>query len=150
MGNLVYWSKPQSVVVKKVSKAVDLLGDLRSCPSPVATSSGQWLKEWNCSEGLVSLRGWRAKTKMALGNLLDDVLTACPTMRRPRGRPTTCWREYISPGLGTPLCPPGIPGVGSQGEGGLHVSAWTDSSVTWIHGRKEDDVEDLEINLCKC
>lgn len=82
---------------------------------------------------------------MALGNLLDDVLTACPTIRR-----QTCWREYISPGLGTLLCPLGIPGVGSQGEGGLHVSAWTDSSVTWIHGRKEDDVEDFEINLCKC
>lgn len=85
---------------------------------------------------------------MALGNLLDDVLTACPTMRRPRGRHAG---ESISLLAWERCCVPlEYLESGSQGEGGLHVSAWTDSSVTWIHGRKEDDVEDLEINLCKC
>ncbi|CAI5678752.1 unnamed protein product [Oreochromis niloticus] len=35
-------------------------------------------------------------TRMPPGRLLGEVFRACPTGRRPRGRPRTRWRDYIS------------------------------------------------------
>ncbi|KAL1262168.1 hypothetical protein QQF64_007433 [Cirrhinus molitorella] len=34
--------------------------------------------------------------RMPLGHLPGEVFRACPTGRRPRGRPRTCWRDYVS------------------------------------------------------
>ncbi|KAK3532138.1 hypothetical protein QTP86_008588 [Hemibagrus guttatus] len=33
---------------------------------------------------------------MPLGRLPGEVFWACPTGKRPRGRPRTCWRDYVS------------------------------------------------------
>ncbi|KAI3355102.1 hypothetical protein L3Q82_017969 [Scortum barcoo] len=33
---------------------------------------------------------------MPPGRLPREVFQACPTGRRPRGRPRTCWRDYVS------------------------------------------------------
>ncbi|KAI3377231.1 hypothetical protein L3Q82_009143 [Scortum barcoo] len=44
---------------------------------------------------------------MPPGRLPREVFQACPTGRRPRGRPRTRWRDYVSrTGLGTPRDPP--------------------------------------------
>ncbi|KAI3354770.1 hypothetical protein L3Q82_004596 [Scortum barcoo] len=46
--------------------------------------------------------------RMPPGRLPREVFQACPTGRRPRGRPRTRWRNYVSrlAGLGTPRVPP--------------------------------------------
>ncbi|KAI3370637.1 hypothetical protein L3Q82_007205 [Scortum barcoo] len=55
--------------------------------------------------------------RMPPGRLPREVFQACPTGRRPRGRPRTRWRDYVSrTGLGTPRDPPGRAG-GSVWEG---------------------------------
>uniref|UniRef100_A0A669BJZ3 Reverse transcriptase domain-containing protein n=1 Tax=Oreochromis niloticus TaxID=8128 RepID=A0A669BJZ3_ORENI len=42
------------------------------------------------------LRWFGHLTRMPPGRLLGEVFRACPTGRRPRGRPRTRWRDYIS------------------------------------------------------
>lgn len=42
------------------------------------------------------LRWFRHLTTMPPGHLLGGVLQTCPTVRKPHGRPMTCWRDYIS------------------------------------------------------
>ncbi|KAK3570072.1 hypothetical protein QTP86_010236 [Hemibagrus guttatus] len=34
--------------------------------------------------------------RMPPGRLRGEVFRACPTGKRPRGRPRTCWRDYVS------------------------------------------------------
>lgn len=41
-------------------------------------------------------RWLRHLTRMPPGHLLGEVFQACPAGRRPRGRPRTHWRSYIS------------------------------------------------------
>lgn len=38
----------------------------------------------------------RAPVSDSPGHLPREVFQACPTGRRPRGRPRTCWRDYVS------------------------------------------------------
>ena len=42
------------------------------------------------------LRWFRHLVRMPPGCLPGEMFQACPTRRRPRGRPRTCWRDYIS------------------------------------------------------
>ncbi|KAK3559924.1 hypothetical protein QTP86_026952 [Hemibagrus guttatus] len=44
--------------------------------------------------------------RMLPGRLPREVFRACPTGKRPRGRPRTRWRDCLSAGLGTPRGPP--------------------------------------------
>ncbi|KAI3359900.1 hypothetical protein L3Q82_014258 [Scortum barcoo] len=69
--------------------------------------------------------------RMPPGRLPREVFQACPTGRRPRGRPRTRWRDYVSSaGLGTPRGPPGRAGGSVWGEGSLGISAQTAASAT--------------------
>ncbi|KAK3526405.1 hypothetical protein QTP70_025434 [Hemibagrus guttatus] len=42
------------------------------------------------------LRWLRHLFRMPLGCLPGEVFRACPTGKRPQGRPRTCWRDYVS------------------------------------------------------
>ncbi|KAI3354167.1 hypothetical protein L3Q82_018703, partial [Scortum barcoo] len=69
--------------------------------------------------------------RMPPGRLPREVFQACPTGRRPRGRPRTRWRRLcLSAGLGTPRGPPGRAGGSVWGEGSLGISAQTAASAT--------------------
>ncbi|KAI3368718.1 hypothetical protein L3Q82_025413 [Scortum barcoo] len=69
--------------------------------------------------------------RMPPGRLPREVFQACPTGRRPRGRPRTRWRDYVSrlawERLGDP---PGRAGGSVWGEGSLGISAQTAASAT--------------------
>ncbi|KAI3377487.1 hypothetical protein L3Q82_008668, partial [Scortum barcoo] len=70
--------------------------------------------------------------RMPPGRLPREVFQACPTGRRPRGRPRTRWRDYVSLGLAWERLgdPPGRAGGSVWGEGGLGISAQTAASAT--------------------
>ncbi|KAI3372524.1 hypothetical protein L3Q82_023001, partial [Scortum barcoo] len=73
---------------------------------------------------------------ICFGCLLDASLGrcsrhACPTGRRPRGRPRTRWRDYVSRlAWRTPQGPPGRARGSVWGEGSLGISAQTAASAT--------------------
>ncbi|KAI3372049.1 hypothetical protein L3Q82_006910 [Scortum barcoo] len=71
---------------------------------------------------------------MPPGRLPREVFQACPcnpTGRRPRGRPRTRWRDYVSRVAWERLGdPPGRAGGSVWGEGGLGISAQTAASAT--------------------
>ncbi|KAI3353353.1 hypothetical protein L3Q82_019888, partial [Scortum barcoo] len=72
-----------------------------------------------------------ASVSDAPGRLPREVFQACPTGRRPRGRPRTRWRDYVSrlawERLGSPA---GRAGGSVWGEGSLGISAQTAASAT--------------------
>ncbi|KAI3370364.1 hypothetical protein L3Q82_025130 [Scortum barcoo] len=64
-------------------------------------------------------------------SLPREVFQACPTgRRRPRGRPRTRWRDYVSQLAWEHLGgPPGRAGGSVWGEGSLGISAQTAASM---------------------
>uniref|UniRef100_A0A8C6LRX0 Reverse transcriptase domain-containing protein n=1 Tax=Nothobranchius furzeri TaxID=105023 RepID=A0A8C6LRX0_NOTFU len=60
--------------------------------------------------------------RMPPGRLPGEVFRARPTGRRPKGRPRTQWRDYISPGQGMSWDSPGGAGSSGWGEGSLGLS----------------------------
>ncbi|KAK3535054.1 hypothetical protein QTP70_002584 [Hemibagrus guttatus] len=60
--------------------------------------------------------------RMPPGRLPGEVFRACPTGKRPRGRPRTRWRDCLSAGLGTPQGPSRRAGGSVWGEGDVSVS----------------------------
>ena len=59
--------------------------------------------------------------RMPPGRLPGEVFRVRPTGRRPRGRPRTRWRDYVSD-LGTPRGPPGRAGGSGREQGRLGFS----------------------------
>ncbi|KAI3364724.1 hypothetical protein L3Q82_010853, partial [Scortum barcoo] len=68
--------------------------------------------------------------RMPPGRLPREVFQACPTGRRPRGRPRTRWRDYVSQLAWEHPGPPGRAGGSVWGEGSLGISAQTAASMT--------------------
>ena len=73
--------------------------------------------------------------RMPPGRLPGEVFRARPTGRRPRGRPRTRWRDYVSWLAwerlgGTPRGPPGRTGVSGRGLGRLCFSAQAAAPAT--------------------
>ena len=85
---------------------------------PSAEQTGSALEIYTVSAG-ISAGSWveslllpieRSQLKWYLirmppGHLPSEVFRPRPIVRTPRGRPKTCWRDYLS-GLGTPQVPP--------------------------------------------
>ncbi|MED6277533.1 hypothetical protein CHARACLAT_014409 [Characodon lateralis] len=82
---------------------------------------------------------------MPPGRLPREVFQACPTGRRPRGRPRIRWRHCLLAGLGTPWAPPGGAGGGVWGEGRLGVSAESAASVTRSRISRRQRVRDTTV-----
>uniref|UniRef100_A0A8C9VLN8 Reverse transcriptase domain-containing protein n=1 Tax=Scleropages formosus TaxID=113540 RepID=A0A8C9VLN8_SCLFO len=79
--------------------------------------------------------------RMPPGRLPGEVFRACPTGRRPRGRPRTRWRDYVSR-LAWERTPWGSPrgtGGGVRGEGSLEDSARTAAPATRPRIKAEED-----------
>nr|XP_054604257.1 uncharacterized protein LOC129165341 [Nothobranchius furzeri] len=69
------------------------------------------------------LRWLEHLVRMPPGSLPGEVFRARPTRRRPKGRPRTRWRDYVSqPAQGTPWDSPGRAGPSGWGEGSLDLS----------------------------
>ncbi|KAI3365359.1 hypothetical protein L3Q82_010444 [Scortum barcoo] len=78
--------------------------------------------------------------RMPPGRLPREVSQACPTGRRPRGRPRTRWRDYVSRLAWERLSgSPGRAGGSVWGEGGLGISAQTAASMTRIPDQADEN-----------
>jgi len=54
-----------------------------------------WGLHWHCPVDIII--AWKmTKVRMPPGRLPGEEFRARPTGRRPRGRPRTCWRDYVS------------------------------------------------------
>ncbi|KAK3562878.1 hypothetical protein QTP86_011111 [Hemibagrus guttatus] len=75
----------RSVVVKKELSRKAKLSIYQSIYVPTLTYGHEL---WVMTE--------RGAVEVALGRFPGEVFRACPTGKRPRGRPRTCWRDYVS------------------------------------------------------
>ncbi|KAI3365324.1 hypothetical protein L3Q82_010414, partial [Scortum barcoo] len=113
-----------SAVMRSVS-----VPDRRARSSVIGRSSGSRAAAPSHREESAEV-AW-ASISDAPGRLPREVFQACPTGRRPRGRPRTRWRDYVSrTGLAWERLgdPPGRAGGSVWGEGGLGISAQTAAS----------------------
>ncbi|KAI3359832.1 hypothetical protein L3Q82_013828, partial [Scortum barcoo] len=120
----------RTVVVKKeLSRKAKLSIYLVNLRFPTLTYGHELWSRCSFSIERSQLRWLGHLFQMPPGRLPREVFQACPTGRRPRGRPRTRWRDYVSrTGLGTPRGPPGRAGGSVWGEGSLGISAQSAAS----------------------